>query len=522
MAPVRLVREDLGIVDLLAIATQRRPDLQGIKYAAAAATAATKSTLWGGVSPQLQAGYQFGRLSSETPGQTFPLQEQQHGNASVGWLLSPTVFGQVKTAKATEQDAALEVERRFEQVRAQVVRSAQDSATNAKLIPIAKQQEAAAEEALRLAQRNLGAGTALTVDVLQAEDALNEAQLRYADAATAYNKSQVNLLAALGLIDSVSLTPGASPDAPAPALQLQSIADIPLGGHPTRFDYASLDAGRHLLFIAHLGDSEVIVFDTEARRVVKRIANVSHVHGVLAIPELGRVYASATGTNEVVAIDDKTLQIIARMPGGTYPDGLAYSPETRKVYVSDEHGGTDTVLDVVTNKRVATVPIGGVIGNTQYDDSSHHMFISAQSDNQLVEVDPQTDMIVRRVLVPGAQENHGLLIDSASHRAFVACQGNDQLIVIDLRTGAAIAQFPVAKDPDVLAFDASRQTLYVAGESGQVSEFKVSDGKISKTGESLLARNAHVVAIHPMTHEIYFPIMDVDGKPVLRIMRGGG
>jgi DNA-binding beta-propeller fold protein YncE len=313
----------------------------------------------------------------------------------------------------------------------------------------------------------------------------------------------------------------AAPSAAVLPLQLQSIADIPLGGHPTRLDYASLDADRHLLFIAHLGDSEVIVFDTEARRVVKRIANVSHVHGVLAIPALGRVYASATGTNEVVAIDEKTLQISARMPGGIYPDGLAYSPEAHKVYVSDEHGGTDTVVDILTNTRVATVQIDGEIGNTQYDDFSHHMFISAQSANQLVEVDPKTDTIVRRIPVPGAKENHGLLIDSASQRAFVACQGNNQLIVIDLRTGAVVAQFPVARDPDVLAFDAPLQTLYVAGESGQVSEFKVLGGKITKTGESLLALNAHVVAIHPMTHEIYFPLMNVDAMPVLRIMRGG-
>jgi outer membrane protein TolC len=203
MVPVHLVREDLGIVEMLAIAAQRRPDLQGVKLSAAAAAADRKSTLWGGVSPQLQGSYQVGRLSSETPGQNFAFQEQQHGNAGVGWFLSPTLVGQVKTAKANERDAALEVERRFEQVRAQVVRSAQDSATNAKIIPIAQQQVTAAREALRLAQSNLGVGTALTVDVLQAEDALNDAQLRYANAATAYNQSQVNLLAALGLIDSV-------------------------------------------------------------------------------------------------------------------------------------------------------------------------------------------------------------------------------------------------------------------------------------------------------------------------------
>jgi outer membrane protein TolC len=218
LAPTRLVREDLGIGDMLAIAAQWRPDLQGAKSAAAAAAADTKSTLWGGLSPQLQAGYQFGGITSEASGQNFPLQEQQQANASVGWFLSPTLFGQVKTARATEQEAALETEQRLEEVRAQVVRSAQDSATNAKLIPIAKQQVTAAEEALRLAQENLGTGTALTVDVLQAEDALNEARLRYANAVTSYNQSQVNMLAALGLIDSGSLV-AADPASPAPTIQ---------------------------------------------------------------------------------------------------------------------------------------------------------------------------------------------------------------------------------------------------------------------------------------------------------------
>jgi len=173
---------------------------------------------------------------------------------------------------------------------------------------------------------------------------------------------------------------------------------------------------------------------------------------------LGRVYASATGTNEVVAIDEKSLAIIARIPGGTYPDGLAYSPETRKIYVSDEHGGTDTVIDVVANARVATVQIGGVIGNTQYDAASQHVFINAQSAGELVEVDPATDNIVRRIKVPGASGNHGLLIDADSHRAFIACEGNDRLIVLDLRSGASLSQFPVAKDPEaVVAAIAARK-----------------------------------------------------------------
>ena len=44
-------------------------------------------------------------------------------------------------------------------------------------------------------------GTGLTIDVLQAQDAAYQARLRYATALVRYNQSQINLLAAIGLID---------------------------------------------------------------------------------------------------------------------------------------------------------------------------------------------------------------------------------------------------------------------------------------------------------------------------------
>ncbi len=326
----------------------------------------------------------------------------------------------------------------------------------------------------------------------------------------------------LGVSMTTLVAAAALPAAQTPAeqtLQLQRSSETPLGGHPTRLDYASLDANRHLLFIAHLGDSEVIVFDTQNHSLVTRIADVSHVHGVLAIPELGIVYASATGTNEVVAIDAKTFKIVARMPGGVYPDGLAYAPEAHKVYISDEHGGTDTVVDVRTNTRVATIKIGGDIGNTQYDPGTHHILVNAQSTAELVEIDPATDSIVRRIPIPGAKENHGLLVDSEQHRAFIACQGNNRLIVLDLEAGTSSGNFPVARDPDVLALDPVRHELYVAGESGEVSLFKTAPGKVVAVATTLLAPYAHVVAVDPATHEVYFPLQNVDGRTVLRIFK---
>ena len=305
---------------------------------------------------------------------------------------------------------------------------------------------------------------------------------------------------------------------PLSGLPLKRESDVPLGGGTTRLDYESLDATRHLLFIAHLGDSAVIAFDTQSERVIARIDGVSKVHGVLAIPELGRVYASATGTDEVVAIDEATLKVTARIPGGVYPDGMAYAPDVHKLYVSDEHGDADTVIDVRTNTRLAIIPLGGEVGNTQYDLVSKHIFANVQTREQLVEIDPTTDTVIARIDLPGAKGNHGLLIEAEQRRAFIACQGNGKLLALNLESRKVIDSFSVGADPDVLAYDPVRHELYVAAESGVVSLFRVESGRTAKIGNALLAPNAHVVAVDPESHKSYFPLINIGGKTILRIM----
>ncbi|MBP0594954.1 YncE family protein [Paraburkholderia sp. LEh10] len=301
-------------------------------------------------------------------------------------------------------------------------------------------------------------------------------------------------------------------------LPLTHVADIPLPGRASRLDYESFDPDRHLLFIAHLGDSEVIVFDTRTLRVVARVGNIAAVHGVLVVPELSRVYASATGTNEVVAIDEATLKITARVPGGVYPDGMAYAPDARKLYVSDETGGTETVIDTQSNRRTNTIELGGTIGNTQYDAASRHIFVNAQSQRQLVEIDPVNDAVVARIDLPGAKGNHGLYIVAQLHVAFIACEDNARLLELSLLTRHVVQSFDVGEDPDVLAFDPASGTLYVAGEAGIVSMFAVGDSTVSKSGDGRIGPNAHVVGVDPSTHHVYFPLKNVDGRPVLRVM----
>jgi YVTN family beta-propeller protein len=303
----------------------------------------------------------------------------------------------------------------------------------------------------------------------------------------------------------------------APVLGLRQIAEIPLPDGASRFDYQSIDPTRGLLFIAHLGASRVLAFDLQAQKVVADIPDVPGVHGVIVVPELHRLYATATGTNQVAVIDEDSLAVIAHTEGGDYPDGIAYDPEDEKVFVSDEHGGTDTVIDANTNTRVATIDLGSEVGNTQYDPGSRMVLAAVQDRNQLAIIDPKANAVAERVELPNCREPHGMYLDPSARLAFVACTGNATLAVLDLQTMRVMETQTIGESPDVLAFDYGSQRLYVAAESGIVSVFQERGRELEKTGEAYLAPNAHTIAVDATTHRVYVPLENVDGHPVLRV-----
>src|SRR5207247_10616917 len=104
---------------------------------------------------------------------------------------------------------------------------------------------------------------------------------------------------------------------------LSTIADVPLPGGATRFDYQSLDPKTRKLYLSHMGDGELVVFDTQTRTVTTHLPGFPTVTGVLAVPELHRVFASVAGNHEVAVMDTETLKVVARVPAGQFTDAVA-------------------------------------------------------------------------------------------------------------------------------------------------------------------------------------------------------
>src|SRR5438445_4705175 len=190
---------------------------------------------------------------------------------------------------------------------------------------------------------------------------------------------------------------GAIPPASRAEAPLRVVADVPLPGSASRFDYQSLEPASGRLFISHMGAGQLVVFDVRAGRVIRNLDGFPTVTGVLAAPAEHRAYASATGAHAVIVVDDSTLGIVARVPGPRFPDGIAYAPEERRVFGSGESGRRDFVIDARTNSVVTQIELEGEAGNTPYDPGSRFVIFAVQAAKQLAVHGPAGGPIVRRI-----------------------------------------------------------------------------------------------------------------------------
>jgi DNA-binding beta-propeller fold protein YncE len=244
------------------------------------------------------------------------------------------------------------------------------------------------------------------------------------------------------------------------------------------------------------------------------------VHGVVAAPERHLVFATATGEKVLAFIDDRTLKVRSRVHAGEYPNGLAYDPGSDRVFVSNNRGAGVGVIDVKAARALPGIDVGGGAGNTQYDAGSGHVLAAVHGRPYLAEIDPATSRVVSRIALLDVSGCHGLLVASDLRLAFAACHGKTPLLIaVDLRDRQQLLTLPLPPEIDVLAFDPGLGRIYAASETGTVVVLAVAaDRSATELGRGFVGPNAHSVAVDPSTHRVYFPIANLGGRPVLRIM----
>jgi DNA-binding beta-propeller fold protein YncE len=306
---------------------------------------------------------------------------------------------------------------------------------------------------------------------------------------------------------------------------LTLVAEVPLPGASSRFDYQEVDAATGRLVVAHMNDNSVLILDLRDGSVLKVVPNISTPRGVAIADDAGLIFASAM-PNQLVSIDATTLAEKDRVTVGNGPDGVAWDPADRIVASSDQRDGAiSLVADAGAGARTA-IPLGSETGNVIWDGARGNFWITvvrSSGPDQLIAIDPKSKKSVAAIDLPGCSGAHGLRLHPDGQSAFVACESNNVLARVDLGGTHAIATAPSGADPDVLSIDASLGWLYLAAESGDLTVFDVNQPGVALVGHESPGAASHTVAADPATHRVFFPLPSgASGSPALRILKPVG
>ncbi len=286
--------------------------------------------------------------------------------------------------------------------------------------------------------------------------------------------------------------------APAPAMKVHKIAIGGEGG----WDYLAVDAGAKRLYVSR-GD-RIVVVDTEAEKVIGELADLSGVHGVALVQDLGRGFTSNGGDNTVTAFDLKTFKAAGLVKVGGRPDAIMFDPQSHRVFTFNHGSRNATAVDPSAMSVAGTVALDGV-PEAAVSDGRGHVFVNLMDKNQVVEFNARSLRVLNRwSLAPGTRPT-GLALDRDHRRLFSVCSSSQTMVVLDADTGKIIATLPIGRGSDGCAFDAERGLAFSSnGGDGTLTVVREHDpGRFEVVGTVPTQQSARTMALDPKTHRIY-------------------
>ncbi|TLZ44693.1 MAG: YncE family protein [Gammaproteobacteria bacterium] len=292
---------------------------------------------------------------------------------------------------------------------------------------------------------------------------------------------------------------------PAAASSYHMIAQYPIGGNDTGYDYLRVDAPARRVFVAHANRVEVLNVDTGEK--VGEIAGMHGVHGIELIPELGKGYTSNGLDRTVTVFDRDTLKVrkVIRYTG-VKPDAIQYDPETRRLFVVNGGATGDvTVIDPVSDVIVDTLDLGGSKLEQIGFDGRGRAFVNDEGQSVVHVFDTHRLKALANWPLAPCEEPTGMAVDRLHHRVFAAC-GNEKLAVLDADSGRVVATPAIGKEPDGAVFDPKTERIFTSNKEGTLSVLKEVSPDRYETLQTLTTRpGARTLAMDENTGRIFMP-----------------
>ena len=128
---------------------------------------------------------------------------------------------------------------------------------------------------------------------------------------------------------------------------LKLVAAIPLPGVGGRIDHLAYDSGRHVLYIAALGNNTVEVADVRSNKVIHTIKGLAEPQGIQYIPGSDVIFVANGGNGVCNVFNAGSYGQAGSVKLAGDADNLRYGAYAERIYAGYGSGGI-AVIDAVS------------------------------------------------------------------------------------------------------------------------------------------------------------------------------
>ena len=285
---------------------------------------------------------------------------------------------------------------------------------------------------------------------------------------------------------------------------------VPLGDPPF-WDYTVADPITGRVYVTH--GTTLAVIDGRAGKLIGTVEGMAGgAHGTAISAATGQGFTDDGRNGLAIAFDLKTLKATRQIKANEDADGIAYDRGTGHVFIIEGDAKKITVIDPKTDKAVTDIDVGEALEYAVGADDK--LFVAGVEKRTLIEIDPRTNGVIARWPIPDCERPHGLAVDGRSHRAFVGCV-NARMMVVDTRNGKLVAELPIGRGNDAVAFDSSRKRVFSSnGRDGTISVYQeVTPDKYTQLEDIRTAVSGRTMDVDTLTGRLFVPVADMDPAP---------
>jgi DNA-binding beta-propeller fold protein YncE len=133
------------------------------------------------------------------------------------------------------------------------------------------------------------------------------------------------------------------------------------------------------------------------------------------------------------------------------------------------------------------------------------VFTAISDHSEISVIDVATHKLVKQIPLPQCDDASGLALDRAKGVLLVTC-ANQKAMTVDSHSGRVLGTVPIAKYPDLIAFDPVRRVFYVPCIPGTLFVISEgSDGAPHIDASVALASGIHTEAVDAEAGLLYLP-----------------